>query len=183
MAPPIQPAPPPAEGQGRLVVEVTDGQIPVQRVQMQAKQVASGRFRFFEAPELFCPMSPCASDVAIGNVLLTFPVIGKPDITETELVYIGKEPSVYRRTLSVYRDDTGGTRVLGIIATALGGTSMMTGTALLPIGLAKDNDGMTLAGGLTLGVGAALLTVGILAIRADSPTYRPGSSNHFPLAP
>jgi hypothetical protein len=40
---------------------------------------------------------------------------------------------------------------------------------------------MTTAGGLTLGAGALAIVLGILAIRADSPTYRPGSSNHYPL--
>ena len=96
-------------------------------------------------------------------------------------MHIGPEPSVYRRSLSIYEDQTGATRVTGIILTAVGGTSAATGAVLLPIGLAKDSTGMTTAGGITLGAGAALLTLGILMMRADAPTYRPGSSNHFPL--
>jgi hypothetical protein len=71
--------------------------------------------------------------------------------------------------------------VLGIIATSLGSASAITGAALLPIGLSKDNNTMTTAGGITLGAGALAIVLGILAIRADSPTYRPGSSNHYPL--
>jgi hypothetical protein len=136
----------------------------------------------FEVPEVLCATAPCATDIPVGNVLLGFPVVGKPNVTEVELVNVGPDPSVYRRSLSIYNDNTGGTRVLGIIATAVGGTAVMTGTALLPIGLAKDIDGLTVAGSISLGAGAALLALGIWAIRHDAPTYRPGSSNHFPLA-
>src|SRR5262249_45177954 len=108
---------------------------------------------------------------------------GNSDMTDVELVHIGPETSVYRRSLSVYEDHTGGMRVFGIIATSVGGASAITGTALLPIGLADGNTGLRNAGAITLGAGAVLLAIGIWAIRADAPTFRPGSSNHFPLTP
>jgi hypothetical protein len=187
VAPQIAPAPPPPVGQGRLVVDVVEGAAPVQRIRMDARPIeaAGGRtsYRLYEVPEVLCAAAPCAKDFPIGNVVLAFPVVGKPGVTEVELVNIGPDPSVYRRSLTIYEDNTGGTRVLGIIGTAVGGTAVMTGAALLPIGLAKDIDGMTIAGGISLGAGAALLAIGIWAIRHDAPTYRPGSSNHFPLAP
>lgn len=186
IAPSVQPAPPPPQGYGRLVVDVVEGPTPVQQIRMDSTPIpnATGResFRFFEVPALLCSPSPCANDMPAGNVLLGFPVIGREG-TEVELVNIGPDPSVYRRSLSVYTDDTGGLRVFGIIATSVGAASAITGTALLPIGLAKDNDGLTTAGALSLGLGAALITFGIWAIRHDAPTFRPGSSNHFPLAP
>ncbi len=183
---PQRPAlPPPAGGHGRLVVDVVDGPVAVQRVDLGAKEVADGtgrvKYRFVESPAVLCAAAPCVSDMPTGNILLGFPVLGDPDAMETELVHVGPEPSVYRRTLSVYDGRTGSTRVLGIIATALGGTAMSTGTTLLPIGLSKDNSGLTIAGGVSLGAGVALLVAGILAMNADAPTYRPGSSNHFPL--
>lgn len=185
VAPQMPALPPPAGGHGRLVVDVVDGPVAVHRVDMAAEQVAdsSGRvkYRFVESPAVLCAAAPCVSDVPTGNVLLGFPVLGDPDATEVELVHVGPEPSVYRRTLSVYDGRTGSVRVLGIIATALGGTAMMTGSALLPIGLARDVDGLTIAGGISLGAGVALLVAGIWAMNADAPTYRPGSSNHFPL--
>jgi hypothetical protein len=184
--PPIQAAAPPASGQGRLVVDVVNGPTPVQRIRMDSKQLAVGgrpSFRFFETPELLCPASPCVTDVPGGNVLLGFPVLGDSDAMEVELVHVGTETSVYRRALSEYHDQTGSLRIFGIVFTAVGGSSAMTGIALLPIGLAKDNGGLTTAGAITLGGGIALLAFGIWAIRHDSPTYRPGSSNHFPLAP
>jgi hypothetical protein len=83
----------------------------------------------------------------------------------------------------VYTKRRGGGRTLGIIATAVGGSALVTGTALLPIGIAKDIDAMTAAGGIPLGTGAVLLTLGILALRATADTYQPGSSNHFAPGP
>ncbi len=184
VVPPVN-AQPPAPNTARVVVDVVDGPTAVQRVQMapQPQTDAQGQttFRFVETPALLCAATPCVADVPPGNVLLGFPVIGNPGATEVELVHVGPDPSVYRRALSTYDGDTGAERVLGIIATAIGGTSMMAGTAMLPIGLAKDNHGLTVAGGITLGGGTLLTVIGILMMRHDAPTYRPGAANHFPL--
>ena len=185
VAPPVAQAGAPQEGHGRLIVDVVDGPAPVARVRMEALPSPNPQgvptVRFEQTPTELCPAAPCVADVPLGNVLLGFPVIGDDGALETELVNIGPEPSVYRRSLSVYTDNTGATRILGIIATSLGAASAITGTALLPIGLSKDSDGLTLAGGVTLGGGLALVVAGILMIRADSPTFRPGSSNHYPM--
>lgn len=185
-APRLEPTPPPPNGYGRLIVDVVEGPIQVQQIRMESKPVDNGRgrvsYRFFEKPVVLCAVSPCAVDVPAGNVLLGFPVPGR-NAMEVELVNVGPDPSVYRRSLSIYEDHTGSTRVLGIIATAVGGASIMTGASLLPIGLARDNGAMTVAGGVTLGAGAVALVLGILAMQADAPTFRPGSSLHFPLAP
>lgn len=173
------------QGQGRLIIDVTDGPAPVQRVRMVAKPrtspFAMTHFELEEASETLCASTPCVTDLPVGNLILSFPVIGR-DRNEVELVHVGSDTSVYRRTLSIYTDDTGSTRTLGIIGTAVGGTALMTGAVLLPIGIAEGMNTMTWAGGISLGAGAALLTIGILMIRGDAPTYRPGSSNHFPLA-
>ncbi|HVK85166.1 MAG TPA: hypothetical protein VM513_13710 [Kofleriaceae bacterium] len=184
VAPRVEAAAPPPQGYGRLIVDVVEGPAPVQRIHMASQPVDNGRgrtvYRFSEQPEPLCTAAPCAADVPIGNILLAFPVVGR-NAQEVELVHVGPDPSVYRRALSIYEDKTGGTRVAGIIATSLGGTAMMTGAALLPIGLAKDNSGLTLAGSVSLGAGVVSLVLGILAMRADAPTFRPGASNHFPL--
>jgi hypothetical protein len=185
VVPPIQAAPP-AAGQARLIIDVVEGPTPVKRVRMESTQVTTSQgrpsFRFSEATELLCPTSPCVTDVPESNVLLGFPVLGDSNAMETELVHVGPDPTVYRRSLSIYDDNTGAERVLGIIATSVGGAAAITGTALLPIGLAKDNTGLATAGGISLGAGALLVTIGILMIRHDAPTYRPGNANHYPLA-
>jgi hypothetical protein len=183
--PPVAQNAPPGEGHGRLVVDVVEGPTPVQLVRMEAQPVQRGAlttYRLSNAPQPLCSPSPCVADLPIGNHLLGFPVMGNKDL-DVEIVHVGPDPSVYRRALSLYEDNTGTERTLGIIFTAVGGASAITGMALLPTGLSKDNDGLTTAGAITLGGGALLLTLGILMIRHDAPTYRPGSSNHFPLVP
>jgi hypothetical protein len=185
VAPRIEPAPPPPNGYGRLVVDVVEGPTPVQQIRMESRPVDKGNgrtsYKFFEAPVVLCATSPCATDVPAGNVLLGFPVVGR-NAMEVELVNVGPDPSVYRRSLSIYEDRSGGMRVFGIVLTSAASASMITGMALLPIGLSKDNDGMATAGAITLGAGAALVALGIWMINRDAPTFRPGSSHHFPLS-
>jgi hypothetical protein len=182
VAPPIA-TPTPAAGQSALVVDVTDGPTPVSRVHMGTQPItdALGRvsYRLFEQPQEMCPASPCVVAMPPGNVMLGFPVIGDRDALEVELVHVDATPTVYRRTLSVYTDNTGALRKLGIVGASVGGTAALTGVVLLPIGLGKDLDGLTVAGGVTLGVGALLTAFGIWAIRRDAPTFRPGASIHF----
>jgi hypothetical protein len=177
--------PAPVEGTGRLVVDVVDGPTPVQRIDMKAQRVDDGkgraRFRFAESAQLLCRASPCVTDLPVGNVLLAFPVIGDQDALDVELVHVDPEIDVYRRALSVREDHSGATRVLGIVGASIGAASAITGMALLPIGLSDGNDDLATAGGITLGVGVALVALGAWAIWHDAPTYRPGAANHFPL--
>jgi len=154
---------------------------------MEPRQIddEQGRARLWivELPEPLCAITPCVVEPPLGNMVLGFPVAGNPGALDLELVHVGNEPSVYRRTLSRYEDkDQGATTILGIIAASLGGASVITGTVLLPIGLADDNDDLAIAGGITLAAGAAALALGILAIRADADTYQPGAANHFSLS-
>lgn len=182
IAPPVATGAPPA-GQARLVVDVESGPAPVQRVEIGAEPIqdAIGRtsFHLVEAPHELCPASPCVLDVAPGNVMLGFPVTGDTNRFEYEIVHADPGTTVYRRALSHYEDRTGALRTMGIIGTSVGGAAAATGIVLLPIGLAKDMDGLTAAGGISLGVGAALIAFGIWAIRRDAPTFRPGASIHF----
>lgn len=183
--PQVEQSAPPAAGTGRLVVDVVDGPAPVERVRMDPQPVttATGRtaYRFDEKPDNLCPAAPCITDLSPQNILLGFPVIGDPNGLETEMVHIDEGTNIYRRSLSEYHKRSPG--VYGILMTSLGGTAMMTGAALLPIGLAKDMPGMTTAGAVSLGVGTLALTLGIIALRGNASTYRPGSMIHFTLDP
>jgi hypothetical protein len=176
-----------APGMGRIIVDVPDGPSPVYLARIEARPQDNGTrrptFRFFELPpELVCKETPCVVDHPPGNILLGFPVAGCIEGTEYELVNVGPHPSVYTRSLSLYEDNTGTEKILGIIGTSIGAAAGITGIALLPAGLSNDNSRLAIAGGITLGAGALLTTIGILMIRHDSATYRPGSANHFDAA-
>lgn len=167
------------------MIDVVDGPTAVQRVTMEPLPFKDGvgreSWEFTESYSLLCNPSPCVVDLAPGNILLGFPVIGNSNMVELELVHVGPEPSVYRRALSHYEGGGGGF-VLGIVGASLGGMSMVTGTVFLPIGLAKDKAGLTTAGAITLGVGTVITAISILAILADAPSYQAGSSIHYPVA-
>jgi len=182
--PVVRVAAPPAPGKGRLIVDVAEGPVPVYRGRIEARRQDNGTrrptFRFFDLPpELLCKETPCVIDEEPGNLLIGFPVLGCGPAIDYDLVHVGLDPSIYRRSLGVFEDETGAERIVGIVMASLGAAAAITGTALLPAGLSKDNDTLAAAGGITLGGGAVLLTVGILMIRHDSATYRPGSAHHF----
>jgi hypothetical protein len=169
---------------GRLIVDVPEGSVPVYRARLEARKQDNGTlrptFRFFDLPpEKICDGTPCVIDEPPGNILIGFPVLGCRPAIDFDLVHVGLDPSVYRRSLAIFEDDTGAERIVGIVAASLGAAATITGIVLLPSGISKDNSSLTAAGGITLGAGALALTVGILMIRHDSATYRPGSANHF----
>jgi hypothetical protein len=190
MMPTVRVAGPPAPGMGRLIVDVAEGPVPIYIARMEARQQDNGSrratFRFFDLPPaLACKETPCVIDVPPGNILIGFPVLGCRPAIDYDLVHIGLDTSVYRRSVAVFVDETGAEKILGIIAASLGAGAAITGTVLLPVGASRDNKELAIGGGITLGAGALLLTAGILMIRHDSATYRPGSANHFdaPAAP
>lgn len=175
---------PPAQGNGRLIVDVPEGPVPVYRAHFEARQQDNGTrrptFGFFDLPaELLCKETPCVIDAPPGNILIGFPVLGCRPAIDYDLVHVGLEPRVYRRSLAIFENDTGVERIVGIVGASLGAAAAITGTALLPVGLSRDNNTLSAAGGISLGAGALVLTAGILMIRHDSATYRPGSANHF----
>jgi hypothetical protein len=114
----------------------------------------------------------------LGNVVLGFPVTSSPGAREVELVHVETSPTVYRRALSFYKAPESG-RTLGVVATSLGGMTLVAGASMLPIGLAKDIDGLTLAGGISLGVGAIVTALGIWSLKGSSSSYKQGSAIHY----
>jgi hypothetical protein len=174
----------PAPGNGRLIVDVPEGPVPVYRARMEARKQDNGTrhptFLFFDLPpELVCKETPCVIEEPPGNILIGFPVLGCSPAIDYDLVHVGLDLSVYRRSLAIFENETGAEQIVGIVATSLGAAASITGLVLLPSGASNHNDRLTAAGGITLGAGALALTVGILMIRHDSATYRPGSANHF----
>ena len=182
---PVAPvAGPPLQGNGRLIIDVPEGPVPVDRAQFEARKQDNGSrrptFRFFDLPpELLCKETPCVIDAPPGNILIGFPVLGCRPAIDYDLVHVGLETRVYRRSLAIFENETGAEKIVGIVGASLGAAATITGIALLPVGASKDNGTLAAAGGITLGAGALVLAAGILMIRHDSATYRPGSANHF----
>jgi hypothetical protein len=180
VAPPIDTSRPAPDGTARLVIDVVNGPTPVEQQHMVPQPHSKDGSRIgYELVAEASPLctTPCVVDVPPGNLLLRFPQLGTDDY-EVDLVRVGPDPSVYRRSLSVYNEDSS---TFGILATSIGALPLVAGTALLPIGLARDSNGMTVAGGINLGVGVVVMTLGILALRRHPTTFQPGASNHFSL--
>jgi hypothetical protein len=168
---PVDPPPasfPPAPGLGRVYVDVVDGPIRVRVVKpvTVTETLNDEQFETEELEDQAACTSPCVLDLPLGKHLLAFPVRGAGGV-DLASVTASSSPTVYRRALG-WRQSGGAGFVLGVLGASFGGVSAVTGAALLPTGLAKDSHGLTLAGGITLGVGALLTAAGIWAI-VDHP--------------
>jgi hypothetical protein len=175
-----EPIPP---GQGRVYVEVVDGPTNVLVVDWVSSQVTFGDMTF-EDDELETKArcrTPCVFDLPFGQALLAFPMYGSRQV-EVDNVSVSPEPTLYRRALGSRRSG-GAVSVLGILAITFGGTSLATGAALLPVGLATGQSGLTTAGAITLGVGAVLTTLGIWAVVANPSYLQPGAGAQYGLGP
>ncbi len=185
IAPQVELGEPPPPGRSRLVIDVVEGPVAVERVRMRATPITAAgettqRFGFHEADEMLCPTTPCVLDVEPGNLLLRFPVLGNDEIDHhSELVHVGPKPSVYRRRLDQYEEGRSGLVVAGIVFALVGVSGSITG-AVLAAG-ADDDSNRALGGGITAGVGLAMLVFGSWLARLGAPTIRPGSSVHFEL--
>jgi hypothetical protein len=124
--------------------------------------------------------SPCVLDLPTGRHVLGFPIHGGGRRLETDVVDFGAQPMVYRRTLGSF-EGAGAGLPLGIVGTTFGAIAAVVGIVLLPVGLANGEDGMTIAGAINLGVGATLMTVGIVGIVMNPNVERPGAAVRFAL--
>jgi hypothetical protein len=161
-------AAPVAPGHGRVYVDVVDGPTKVRVVKpVTVDTTINGEAFTEEVLEVQARCTtPCAFDLALGRHTLAFPMhgAGGDDLAH---VLASPNPTVYRRALGL-RQSGGAGFALGVLGVTFGGMSVITGAALLPVGLAQDSHGMTLAGEITLGAGAILTALGIWAI-ADNP--------------
>jgi hypothetical protein len=157
-----------AAGFGRIYVDVVDGPTWVRVVKpiTVTETMNNEQFESEELEDQATCTSPCVLDLPVGRHLLAFPVRGAGGV-DLAGVIVSPTPTLYRRALG-WRQRGGAGFILGVLGASFGGTSFVTGAALLPVGLARDSHGLTLAGGITLGVGALLTAVGIWAI-ADHP--------------
>lgn len=174
-----------ADGQGRVLIDVTDGPTNVYRwvsadavvgmdkdVPIVASRVTS---------EVLCT-TPCVIDGPPGTYRLGFPFHGGGGFDMAE-VQILTEPTVYRRSLGTRRRGGGGL-ALGIVSTSFGGMSLACGAAFLPIGLTRDEGeggGFVIAGAVTLIAGAILTALGVWGIAASPTIEQQGAEIQFTL--
>jgi hypothetical protein len=172
---------PPAPGLGRIYVDVVDGPTLVRVVKPVAvtETVNDQQFDTEELEDQATCTAPCVLDLPLGRHLLAFPVRGAGGV-DLARVIASPSPTVYRRALGWRQRGSAGF-VLGVLGASFGGASFATGAALLPTGLAKDSRGLTLAGGITLGVGALLTAAGILAITNNPLVEQAGAGAQYGL--
>ena len=175
-----KPVPP---GQGRIYIDVVDGPTDI-RVVHPVTVEETLNDQVFEDTELETEQScrtPCVLDLPLGHKLVAFPLHYSPG-EEVADVVIAPTPSLYRRALGSRRRSGAGF-ALGVLGVSFGGASLVTGGALLPIGLATDRSGFTTAGGITLGAGAVLTALGIWALATHPVFEQPGAGAQYNLAP
>src|SRR6185437_12226539 len=132
---------PPAPGLGRIYVDVVDGPTYVRVVKpvTVTETVNDEQFESEQLEDQTTCTSPCVLDLPLGKHLFAFPVRGAGGV-DVARVIASPSPTVYRRALG-WRQRGGAGFVPGVVGAALGGTSFVTGAALLPVGLAKDSHG------------------------------------------
>ena len=172
------PGPP---GYGRIYVDVVDGPADVRVVKrITVNEEVNDQEIETETLEVqsVCT-SPCVLDLKLGRHTLAFPMRGSGGV-ELASVIASPSPSVYRRALG-WRRSGGAGFALGVLGATFGGSSFATGAALLPVGLATDRHGLTLAGEITLGIGALLTAAGIWAIANNPLMEQPGAGAQYVL--
>ncbi len=171
-----------APGRGWVFVDVVDGPTEVSVVTPVDNSVGEDDLVWLETEPLETQSrctSPCVLNLPLGRHVLAFPKRGSGSV-ELAHVIASPSPTVYRHALGLRTRGSAGF-VLGVLSAIFGGASFATGAALLPIGLAKDSHGMTVAGGITVGAGALLTAVGIWAIANNPSTEQAGAGAQYGL--
>jgi hypothetical protein len=169
-------------GYGRVYVDVVDGPTVVRVVKpVEVSETLNDEVVTSTVLEdqLACT-SPCVFDLRVGEHLLAFPMRGNGG-TDLAHVIASPRPTAYRHALG-WRKSGGAGFALGVVSVAFGGMSVTTGAALLPVGLVGDSHGLTLAGEITLGVGAVLTVLGIWAMANSPSLVQPGAGAQYELS-
>ena len=170
-------------GTQRLLLDVVDGPTDVFSLTSYRQRYRNSdgelRTRRRTQRDIVC-RTPCAVDLPEGRYVLGFPMHGGGSRLEREEIYLGPQTLAHRRNLGSFWG-AGAGLPLGILGATFGGMALVVGAVFLPVGLASGEDGMTIAGGINAGAGAALLTLGILGIVLDPDVIRRGAGVTFPV--
>lgn len=186
-------APPPLhDGEGQVTFGVTRGRARVelvtQRTQVEPYSSALG---FAPRGSAYAPQTqytlrpvcetPCVANLPLGPQQVLFtdadPSTGR---TSTAYINVGASPSVVRHTLGRQSTSLGGT-IGSVLMASLGGAFALAGGLLMGF---QDSsrpgyENLTLAGGITLGVGLAVSVGGVVLGVASRPVMQPGSTTQW----
>ncbi|MGH7279940.1 MAG: hypothetical protein ACRELY_00325 [Polyangiaceae bacterium] len=181
--------PPEVEGEGRVVVDVTNGPARVDEVLAQAASATSqGVVAYGEITRNVCLKTPCAVNLDYGQHNFRFVSTADDQHYSEAVVDAGRGDTIFRHTMGEHTSG-GAVHAIGGISAVLGGVGLLTGATLLGTGVlihsaATSDDpnsgsGLTTVGAVTTGVSAALLALGIGLMVASPATNQEGASTEF----
>ena len=156
----VQPADPPDEGEGQVIIDTTNGPASVQ----------VSLFGSTSWTHPICATTPCAANLPYGTYNLIFRGRNDPTLESKDILQVGRAPSVFRHTMgsvhSSFNLHFAGlvTLVLGLTLIALGAFSF------------QDNNWSTTSSAAVLGVGAAATGAGAWMMSAGRMEITPSSS-------
>jgi hypothetical protein len=156
------PADPPSQGEGQIVIDTTNGPA---NVQVSLLTVGSTTFT-----HPLCATTPCAANLPYGTYNLVFQGRNDPDLQSGDTVQIGHSGTVFRHTMGKTRMSYG-LYFGGILAVVVG--VVIAGTAALSLGDSYTSKSTTYT---ELAVGAALTGGGAIMMYAGRPEITPSSS-------
>jgi hypothetical protein len=177
---------PPAQGEGRLVVDSASGPAQVEVIVNRSTSYASvggyvGAIGMVTSSHL-CVSTPCAVNLPYGQYELFFQSKSDEDRFSSDTATVGQKPSIFRHELGS-RDQSTTALAIGSTSITLGSLGLLTGGSLLIAGLATEggNDAKTSTdfksiGAVTVGISAAVLALGIGLLIAGRPKVQAGSS-------
>jgi hypothetical protein len=185
--------PPPHEGEGQVTLDVSTGraraELVTQRTQVEPYQSGVGfapRGYGGYAPQAqytlrpLC-LTPCTVNLPQGTHEVLFSDVDMGSgRTSTAFVDVGAAPSVLRHAMGRQTSSVGGI-VGAVVMGGLGTALSLAGGMLMGFQDASQpgHENLAIAGGVTLGVGAALGVGAIVLGLTSRPTVQPGTSTQW----
>ena len=181
--------PPEVEGQGRVVVDVTNGPARVDEVVAQAASATSqGVVAYGEITRNVCLTTPCAVNLDYGQHNFRFVSTTDDQHYSEAVVDAGRGDTIFRHTMGEHTSG-GAVHTVGGVSAVLGTIGVLTGATLLGTGVlihsaaTSDNpdsgSGLTTVGAVTTGISAAVLAIGIGLMVGSPATNQEGASTQF----
>ncbi len=131
-------------------------------------------------------VTPCAADLPVGAHRFAFTPTTSKDQKSMATVGVSEGTIAVRHVMEQSRP-MGPAWLLGFAGAFFGAPLTLGGVSVVAMGTfgdfdrEKDARSMQVLGAVTLGIGAALLTTGVLAMNAHRGTHREGATTTFPV--